>query len=466
MNVNLIIFSFYLIGILIIALIANRRCTSHEGFLIGDRSLNTFNAAISAGAADMSAWMLLALPGAVYIYGLNQIWIAIGLTIGACTNWSVISHGLRRESTKVNAMTISDFLAKKVNDNGITTRFICSLMIVIFFTIYIASGFTAGAKVLSDNFNFSYHSALFTTFFIIATIITIGGFLAVSYGEVFSGLIIVCVIIIIPTLSFMKLDTMHKGIIDSVLSYNPNALNPFYNMSLVGIVSLLAWGLGYFGQPHILAKFMAMKEGNNYRTSRNIAITWMFLGLFFAIIVGFLGSAIFSSNPLADPELVLLEIAKYVLNPYFLAFIIIAVMASIIDVANAQLLVVSSVFTNDLKIVKSTVTMNRIIIVIVGLVAVLLAWNPDRTILSMVSYAWAGFGACFGPLIILCVKSSKPIQKIPAITGIIVGGLTVILWNTARAYLPEIEMFKLYELLPAFLLSFFSIYLLNFKKFG
>ncbi len=465
-NNNIIIMLIYLTLLFIIAFIANRYSKSHEGYLIGSRSLGSFTAAISAGAADMSGWLLLGLPGAIYMFGLNQIWIAIGLCIGAFFNWTFISGKLRDMSLDLKAITIPDFLAKQVNDNGMTIRVVSSIMIIIFFTIYVSSGFVAGAKVVTEYFAIPYHYSLLLTFLVISLITVIGGFLAVSWGELFQGLIMVGVMFLIPTLAFIKLENIDGSFVSRLLDFNPNAFNLFYGMEFIGILSLLAWGLGYFGQPHILAKFMAMKNTTNHKTARNIALIWMVLGLSFAVIIGLLGASMFSTKPLLDPELVMLEISQYVLNPWFIGLIIIAIVSAIISTANAQLLVVSSVFTNDLKIVKSSAMMNRIIVVVVGLFAVLLALNPHSNILSMVGYAWAGFGACFGPLILISLNSKKLIQKTPAVIGIIVGGVSVILWNIARSYLSDIEIFKLYELLPSFVLSFFTILLLNLKDFS
>ncbi len=458
---NLVILIVYLAILAIISIIAHFYSKTHDSYLIGDRSLNSFTAAISAGAADMSGWLLLGLPGAIYVSGLNQTWIAIGLFVGAYYNWTFLAGKLRAKSQELKSITLPDFLSKHVANNDASLRVIASVMIIIFFTIYVSSGFVAGAKVFSQYLEIDYHYGLFITYSIIAISTIIGGFLAVSWGELFQGLVMVGVMILIPTLSYMKLSGVEGEFVNNIITYNPNMFDMFYDTSIIGVVSLLAWGLGYFGQPHILSKFMALKSPDIFKKARTIAMIWMITGLFFSIIIGFIGASVFFKSPLKDPELVILVLSEVLLHPWFIGLVMIAILSAIFSTANAQILIVSSVFTNDLKILKSSVNMNRLLIILVGLFAVYLGWNPDNKVLSMVGYAWAGFGACFGPIMILSLNMKKKIHKRAAISGILVGGITVILWNILGKFFPNMEIFKLYELLPAFILSIISILIFN-----
>jgi sodium/proline symporter len=458
---NIIILSLYLIILLLIAFYASTKSKSHEGFLLGDRSLNSFTSAISAGASDMSGWLLLGLPGSIYAFGINQTWIVIGLIIGAYCNWTYVAEKLRRISHDLKVITIPDFISKITNTNNSSIRIISSIMILIFFTIYVASGFVSGAKVFGQYFDISYNYGLLLTFLAVVVTTFIGGFLAITWSELLQGLIMVAVIIILPVIAYFHVPSDSSSIVLSILKKDSHMLDMFYNTNLIGILSLLAWGLGYFGQPHILSKFMAMKNSTTSRNARYIAMIWMILGLGFAVLIGLFGAIFFVDIPLKDPELVMLELSNILLHPWFIGIIIIAILSAIFSTANAQLLVISSVFTNDLKIIKKSVTMNRIVILIVGIFAIILSLDPNARVLSMVGYAWAGFGACFGPIIILSLNYKKKISSNAALSGIIIGGLSVILWNICRKYFPNTDIFTLYELLPAFIASFSSIIFVN-----
>lgn len=460
---NIFILSIYIIILFGISFWANRHNKDHSKFLLGGRSLGPTATAVSAGASDMSGWLLLGLPGAIYISGLNQSWIAIGLVIGTCLNWYLIAKRLRIKSELTHSITIPEFLSNTVA-NSKALRIIAGIIIIVFFTVYVASGFVAGAKTFSDYFGINYYWGLLLTFGLVTLCTMIGGFLSVSWTEFFQGMIMVSVIVVVPLTILFNMHHHNISFVTNLLKHNDNALNLFHNTSALGIISLLSWGLGYFGQPHILSKFMAIREPENINYSRRVAILWIFLGLGFAVFIGLIGASYFGSIKLQDPELVMLELAKATLHPLFIGIIIIAIISAVFSTANAQLLIVSSVFTNDLQILNKSVITNRVMVCVVGIIAAILASNENSKVLSLVSYAWAGFGASFGPLILMCLYSKKGVSNLAAISGMVIGGLTVIIWILLRFIYPEVQLLQLYELLPAFVISLLTIMLLNIKK--
>lgn len=458
-NISILIIYLAILGF--IALTAAKRSKTHAGYLMGDRSLNSFTAAISAVASDMSGWLLLGLPGAVYAFGLSKTWIAVGLIIGSYCNWVFISEKIRQKSYELKAITIPDFLSKNVCATSNSIKIVSSILISLFFIIYVASGFVSGAKVLGQYFHISYQLGLLITFVAIALTTLVGGFIAVSWSEVFQGLIMIIVIVIIPSLAFMKISNLDISFTKNIIDTNPFMFDFFHNISIFEILSLMSWGLGYFGQPHILVKFIALKEANMAKNARKIATSWMIISLTFAILIGVLGAGFSSYFQGKDAELVILYLADILLHPWFIGIVIIGILSAVFSTANAQLLIIASVFTNDLNLIKKTLTMNRLMVLLMSICALLLSLNPNAKILNMVGYAWAGFGASFGPIILISLNYKIKINAHAALTGIIVGAVTVILWNILRIYLPEIKIFQFYELLPAFIMSALAILIVN-----
>lgn len=456
----IIIVTIYVAVLFLISYLARTKAKSHEDYIISGRKVSSFNAALSAGASDMSGWLLLGLPGAVYLLGINQLWMAIGLTIGAWLNWLIIAPRLRKYSEKCKTATVPDFFAEYVGRNFSIIRIVAGLMILIFFTVYVSSGFVAGAKVFSNYFNIPYHYALYLTAAIIVGYVSIGGLLAINWTDVINGILIIVVMSILPVAIFITLKLQGIPILDTITSSNSNAFNIIYNTSWLQIISLLAWGLGYFGQPHIVNQFMAIKSAEATVKARRIGITWMALGLGFAIIIGLLGTAFFASNPLSDPEAVMIALSTQ-LTPIFTGFVLVALLAVIMSTASVQLLIISTVFTNDFRVIKKRIITNKLLIVIVATFSVIIAYNPNSKVLSMVSYAWAGFGACFGPLMLISLLCKSKVNSYGALSGIIIGGLVVILWNYLRT-LDIAIVFQLYEILPGFIFSALTIFIVSY----
>ncbi|MGV3278424.1 sodium/proline symporter [Rickettsiales bacterium LUAb2] len=456
----IIIIALYVISLYIISYFAQKRNKTHDDYIISGRRNGSLNAAISAGASDMSGWLLLGLPGAVYTFGINQAWIAIGLTVGAYFNWRIVAPRLRNMSEKCNTATLPDFFSVCVGNNTSAIRILSGIMILIFFTVYVASCFAAGAKVFNGYFHISYDSALVITFLIISIYTAIGGLLAINWTDLLNGTIILVVMLGLPILVYVLMKSNHVHVLDNALAFNSHSTSLFYNTSLLQIISLLGWGLGYFGQPHILNQFMAMRDHTLAKRARIIGISWMALGLGFAIIVGFLGSAYFLHTPLSDPETVMIKLSAE-FTPIFTALVLVAILAAVMSTAAAQLLIISTVFTNDLKIIKKSITMNKILVLVIGLVSLYIASNPNSKVLGMVSYAWAGFGACFGPLMLASLLTKNLITKQGAFTGILVGGITVILWKYLQG-LNIATFFSLYEIIPGFIFSGLAIYIVSF----
>lgn len=456
MTTYIIVFVLYFLALLAISIYANTYNKNKNDYLLGGRRLGVLTTSISAGASDMSAWLFLGLPGAVYLSGANQIWIAVGLTVGTFLNWRFVAYGVRTLTETNNNSTIPSFLASNIIGNAYWVKLSATVVIIIFFSIYVASGFTAGAVLLSSFFNIPYLLAMILTVVFIALYIFIGGYLAVAWTDLIQGLIMIVIIILIPTLVLFNVNFNINVITNNILSNNANAFNIFFNTSFIGVLSLLSWGLGYFGQPHILSRFMGIKNPEKLKQARNINVIWTSVGMFFAVVVGLLASGYFST-PLDNAEKAMLELAIAVAPAVVVGFVGVAIVSAVVSTANSQLLVAASSLVEDLpfKINIPSVLLFRVSVVLIALLAFVLAYYSKSGILLLVGYAWAGFGASFGPLILMLANGKKVSSK-AGLSGILVGCITVIIWKNLNG-----GLFNLYELLPAFILSFIVIVVVN-----
>lgn len=458
----IIVLIIYFVVLLGISLYANKINEDKSDYILGGRRLGLVTTGISAGAADMSGWLFLGLPGAVYLLGISQSWIAIGLTLGAFVNWQLVSFNLRELSFKSNSLTVPSFIAAHLEGNKKLVQIIASIAIIIFFTIYVTSGITAGGVLLSTLFDISYGIGITIALVFVVIYVLIGGYLAVAWTDLVQGIFMVFIIIAVPLAALNAMNWDFSQIESRALAYNPHAFGLFYHMSFLEIISLLAWGLGYVGQPHILTRFMGIKNANNLKKSCYVNIIWMAIGMIFSVIIGLIASAYFYKNPLTDPERAIIALGKATSLPIVVAFISVAILAAIVSTANAQLLVISSSITEDLSLFtrldkKYDMLLSRAIVLVVAIVAFMLSVNKNSTILAMVAYAWAGFGASFGPLIILITRGKK-LSVLAGAGGIIVGAITVIVWKNLHG-----GLFDVYEILPGFILSFITI--LALEKF-
>jgi len=408
--------------------------------------------ALSVGASDMSGWLLLGLPGAVYLSGLGEAWIGFGLVFGAWLNWLFVAKRLRIYTQVANnSLTLPDFFENRFNDSHGLLKLVSALTILIFFTFYASSGMVGGAILFEKVFGLDYTVALLIGSFIIVSYTFVGGFFAVSWTDFFQGCLMLIALIIVPVSIFSQPDTQagFEQIDPAMLSF----INE--NTTVIGLVSLLAWGLGYFGQPHILSRFMAIGSPKDLVLSRRIAMTWMIVSLFGALATGIAGSLYFAAEPLENSETVFIHLAHAAFNPWVGGLLIAAILSAIMSTIDSQLLVCSSVITEDFYLKwlrpqassKELMLVGRIGVIAIALVAGVVALNPESSVLGLVSYAWAGFGAAFGPVVLLSLFW-QGYSRNGAIATILVGAITVVVWKQMTG-----GIFELYEIVPGFIFA-------------
>ncbi|MAH74183.1 MAG: sodium/proline symporter [Cellvibrionales bacterium TMED49] len=456
-------FLIYLCIVLGIGYYAYLKTSTAGDFLLGGRQLTPLVSAISAGASDMSGWVLLGLPGYAYVAGLEAFWISIGLVMGLAVNWFLVAKPLRIISFQLDdAVTIPTYLQRRFADTKPWVRVISSLSILLFFLFYVAAGLIAGGKLFTEVFGINYEMAVVFSVAVILVYTLFGGFLAVSWTDVFQGILILVALFMVPMLVFKKAGS-YESFIDGISDKNIYLLNIFIStdgkeLSFIAIVSALAWGLGYFGQPHILARFKAIRSPRHVYRAAFIGVVWAFLCYFLAIAVGLSGLFIID-QPLEDSEKVFIALTKIIFNPLVAGALLAAILAAIMSTVDSQLLVCSASLAEDLYPLVSErelasadrLKIARIAVVILALMGTSIAMNPESKVLDVVSYAWAGLGASLGPTIIVSLYWSR-MTSTGAIFGVIVGGLTVIVWSRLSG-----GIFDFYSLLPGFFLSLIAI---------
>ena len=466
LNPTLITFLFYIVAMVVIGLIAYRATTSFDDYILGGRRLGSFVTALSAGASDMSGWLLMGLPGAIYLSGLSEMWIAIGLIIGAWLNWLLVAGRLRiHTEIQNNALTLPDYFSNRFNDHKKILRVVSAIIILIFFVIYCASGMVAGARLFESMFGMSYTTALWISAIATISYVFIGGFLAVSWTDTIQASLMIFALLITPIVTILSLGDI--SIVNAALeAARPQAYNLFTDMSFVAVLSLLAWGLGYFGQSHILVRFMAADSVKSIPNARRIGMTWMILCLGGAVAAGFFGIAYFELHPElaavvnANPETVFMELTKTLFNPWVAGVVLAAILAAVMSTLSCQLLVCSSTLTEDFYKAfirknasqKELVWIGRLMVLLIAILAIVLATNPESKVLGLVAYAWAGFGAAFGPLIILSLFW-KRMNLSGALAGMVVGAVVVIAWKNISFFAAT----GVYEIIPGFICSFLAI---------
>ncbi|MBB1474488.1 sodium/proline symporter PutP [Shewanella sp. SG41-3] len=448
----LITFIGYLALMMGIGYWAYRKTDTVDDYILGGRKMGPAVTALSVGASDMSGWLLLGLPGAVYLSGLGEAWIGFGLVFGAWLNWLFVAKRLRIYTQVANnSLTLPDFFENRFNDSHGLLKLVSALTILIFFTFYASSGMVGGAILFEKVFGLDYTVALLIGSFIIVSYTFVGGFFAVSWTDFFQGCLMLIALIIVPVSIFSQPDTQagFEQIDPAMLSF----INE--NTTVIGLVSLLAWGLGYFGQPHILSRFMAIGSPKDLVLSRRIAMTWMIVSLFGALATGIAGSLYFAAEPLENSETVFIHLAHAAFNPWVGGLLIAAILSAIMSTIDSQLLVCSSVITEDFYLKwlrpqassKELMLVGRIGVIAIALVAGVVALNPESSVLGLVSYAWAGFGAAFGPVVLLSLFW-QGYSRNGAIATILVGAITVVVWKQMNG-----GIFELYEIVPGFIFA-------------
>ena len=462
----LVTFVAYLILILFLGIKAYRRTHSLDDYILGGRKLGAVVTALSVGASDMSGWLLLGLPGAIYLSGLSEIWIGIGLVLGAYCNWLFVSKRLRIYSQHANnSLTLPDYFENRFNDTTRVLRLVSAFVILLFFTFYTASGLVGGAILFENSFGLQYSTALISGGLIIVGYTFIGGFLAVAWTDAAQAVLMFFALLVAPTVVILN-----SGGTDVVWqqmqAVNPQSTELFSNMTLIGFLSLIAWGLGYFGQPHILARFMAVENPQKLVAARRIAMVWMVLVLFGSVATGLAGIAYFADNPLENPETVFIALSQQLFNPWIAGIITAAILSAIMSTVDSQLLVSSSVISEDFYRVfvrpqaseKELLMVSRGAVIAIALLAMFIASDRESRVLDLVSYAWAGFGAAFGPVIVFSLFWRK-MTAASAIAGMIVGAVTVVVWSNLKG-----GLFDLYEIVPGFALASLVIVIITLLK--
>ncbi|MEZ9142271.1 MULTISPECIES: sodium/proline symporter PutP [unclassified Shewanella] len=448
----LITFIGYLALMIGIGYWAYRKTDTVDDYILGGRKMGPAVTALSVGASDMSGWLLLGLPGAVYLGGLGEAWIGFGLVFGAWLNWLFVARRLRIYTQAAdNALTLPDFFEKRFEDKQGFLKLVSAITILVFFTFYTSSGMVGGAILFEQIFGLDYTIALLIGSVIIVAYTFVGGFFAVSWTDFFQGCLMLLALLIVPITIFSKPDTQV-----ALETLDPKMLSFLHsNMTTIGLVSLLAWGLGYFGQPHILSRFMAIGSPDDIPLSRRIAMSWMLVALIGALATGIAGTIYFADAPLANSETVFIHLAQVAFNPWIGGILIAAILSAIMSTIDSQLLVCSSVITEDFYRKwlrpdakdKELMLVGRFGVLAIAVIAIVIALDPDSKVLELVSYAWAGFGAAFGPVVLMSLFW-QGYSRNGAIATILVGAITVVVWKQLSG-----GIFDLYEILPGFLFA-------------
>ncbi|WP_308806877.1 sodium/proline symporter PutP [Actinotignum urinale] len=459
----------YFVAMVFIGLWAYTRTKNLDDYMLGGRDLNPTVAALSAGAADMSGWLLMGLPGALYMSGLVEGWIAVGLTLGQWVNWMVTAPRLRSYTQVAsNSITVPSFLGNRLHDTTKSVRLIAGLIIFVFFTFYVSSGMVAGGIFFETAFGMDYHLGMVLVAGVVVLYTLVGGFLAVSWTDMVQGIMMVSALVAVPLFSVFAIGGFGK-VAEGVTAVNPDFIHPFGGATFVGIISSLAWGLGYFGQPHIIVRFMALRSPKEAKTARRIGLGWMVfscLGACGTAIVGIAANHFgVVKIPEGQHESVFILMGQSLFPSIVAGFMLAAILAAIMSTVSSQLLVTSSAVVEDIyhgfsKRSLSAVggiTLGRIAVLAVSLLAAIFAWFRTDSILNLVSFAWAGFGAAFGPIVLLALYWRK-LTAMGALTGMVTGAVVVGFWGTFK-------WFGLYEILPGFLLAALVAYIVSLMTY-
>lgn len=464
---TVIAFLVYVTIVLGIGFYAYLRTKSATDYFLGGRQLSPTVSAISAGASDMSGWVLLGLPGYAYLAGLEAAWISLGLVLGVAANWLLMARRLRIYTALLDdAVTVPTYLQRRFADQTPWLKSIASVSILLFFLFYVGSGLIAGGKLFNEVFGFDYQMAVFVSVVLILVYTLFGGFLAVSWTDVFQGLLMLLALVCVPILVISQMGGPGQ-FAAQIDAQNPQLLDIFtaadgQALGWMMIISTMGWGLGYFGQPHILARFKALRSPQDTGTAAAIGVSWAALCYLLAILVGLSGIA-FLSEPLVDSEKVFIALTGLIFHPLVAGILLAAILAAIMSTVDSQLLVCSASLAEDLYplVTKQQLStekrlqVGRIAVVVLALLATLLAMNPDSKVLDVVSYAWAGLGASLGPAILISLYW-RSMTAAGALAGVAVGAAAVIVWSRLDG-----GLFDLYALVPGFLLSALAILIVS-----
>ncbi|QSX40416.1 sodium/proline symporter PutP [Shewanella cyperi] len=465
--------AIYFIAMLAIGLFAYRNSTDDlSGYMLGGRQVSPQVTALSAGASDMSGWMLMGLPGAMFTMGFDALWIALGLLLGALLNYLLVAPRLRVFTEEADdALTLPDFFSKRFNKQNGSVRMISAAVIILFFTLYTSAGLVAGGKFFESAFGLGYETGLLLTVSVVVAYTLLGGFLAVSLTDFVQGCIMFIALVLVPVVALQQFSSGEEMLEQAGRSIAPLS-ESFEHMGLLAIISSMAWGLGYFGQPHIIVRFMAIRSVKDIKVARHIGMSWMLVTIIGALATGLIGVAYVNkfAPGLSDPETIFILFAEILFHPLISGFLLAAILAAIMSTISSQLLVSSSSLSEDVyravfhkeMAQKTMVTAGRIGVLAVATVATLLALDNNASILSLVSNAWAGFGAAFGPLVLLSLFWPR-MTHAGAVAGILSGAVTVLVWSQLPL-LPNGQTLSslMYEIVPGFIVSTIAIVLVSY----
>jgi sodium/proline symporter len=460
-------FVAYLALMIAIGIWAYRRTADSSGYFLGGRSLGPWPAALSAGASDMSGWLLLGLPGFAFASGVEAFWLAGGLLLGTWLNWLLVARRLRTYSVTANdSLTIPEFFANRFGDRRHLLQAVAAFFVLLFFLFYTSSGLVAAGKLFETVFGLDYLIAVVAGTLFIVSYTLFGGFLAVSWTDFVQGLLMAAALLIVPVVAIQS-DGGWDATLATLQATNPDLLTLWADsegepLTLIAIVSLMAWGLGYFGQPHILARFKGIRSSADVPAARRIAVSWTALSLLGAVLVGLAGVAYVTNQlggEISDAETIFMVLVEALFHPVIAGILLAAILAAIMSTADSQLLVSSSALAEDLyrQLLRpgagqrEIVLIGRLAVVLLAVVALALAADPDSTVLGLVSYAWAGFGAAFGPVLLISLYWGR-MNWHGAIAGVITGGVVVVLWKQLDG-----GIFALYEIVPGVLFATIAI---------
>ena len=483
----LVTMAIYLIGMVVIGMLFSKKNNSVGDFYLGGRKLGPIVTAMSAEASDMSSWLLMGLPGVALICGTAEAsWTAIGLAIGTYVNWLIVAKRLRTYTQKCEAITIPDFFHNRYRDKSRSLMGIAAVIILIFFVPYTASGFAACGKLFNSLFDIDYHAAMIISAIVIILYTSIGGFLAASTTDLIQSIVMTIALIVIVIFGVniaggfdAVMDNAKElpGYLSLTMSHNiaDNTSSPY---SLLTIISTLAWGLGYFGMPHILLRFMAIEDSNKIKTSRRIASVWVVISMAVAVFIGLVGNTLMANGTVetmtesGNAERIIIKMSQLLSEnglfaAIFAGLVLAGILACTMSTADSQLLTASSSMSeNILKGVfkmkisdRISMIVARIVLIIIAVLAVIFAWDPNSSVFDIVSFAWAGFGATFGP-VVLAALFWKRSNRWGALAGMVSGGIMVFVWKYLIA--PNCAdwgfgFLNVYELLPAFIVGVIAI---------
>lgn len=468
----MIVIAVYLIGMVIIGVAFSKKTKNVGDFYLGGRKLGPIVTAMSAEASDMSSYLLMGLPGLAYLTGVADVgWTVIGLALGTYLNWLIVAKRLRNYSAKIGAITIPDYFSLRYKDKSKALMVIAAAIIIIFFIPYTASGFAACGKLFGTLFSVDYHIAMIVSAIIIVGYTSLGGFNAASTTDLVQSIIMTIALIVVLVFGITQAGGWDavminakslSGYLDMFATHNPetNTSSPY---GALKIVSTLAWALGYFGMPHILLRFMAIEDPNKVKISRRVASVWVVISMAVAVLIGVVGLGMVNNGALAsldDSETIIIQISTVLANtgifPALIAGVILAgILASTMSTSDSQLLAASSAVSENIMgglfkmnlSEKTKMIVARLVLVVISVIGVVIAWDSNSSVFGIVSFAWAGFGAAFGPIVLLSLFWKRS-NKYGAVAGMVAGGAMVFIWKYVIAGLAPV--LNIYELLPAF----------------